>query len=83
MVEVMIGDNGPGVPANELSSIFNRFYRSDPSRNSNSVGSGLGLAIAAQIIKAHRGKIWAESSIGNGLCIHFTLPLFDEEGDRR
>jgi signal transduction histidine kinase len=83
MVEVMIGDNGPGVPANELSSIFNRFYRSDPSRNSNSVGSGLGLAIAAQIIKAHRGKIWAESSSGNGLCIHFTLPLFDEEGDRQ
>jgi signal transduction histidine kinase len=47
------------------------------------VGSGLGLAIAAQIIKAHRGKIWAESSSGNGLCIHFTLPLFDEEGDRQ
>jgi signal transduction histidine kinase len=83
MVEVKIGDNGPGVPEKELSSIFNRFHRSDPSRNSNSVGSGLGLAIAAQIIKAHSGKIWAESAPGNGLSIHFTLQLFDDEVDRR
>jgi len=57
----------------ELSIIFQRFYRGDPSRNSNTGGSGLGLAIAAQIIEAHGGKIWADHIVDTGLSISFTL----------
>ncbi|MGG1676794.1 sensor histidine kinase [Neobacillus sp. NRS-1170] len=81
MVKVSICDNGPGVPANEISHIFDRFYRGDPSRSSDTGGSGLGLAIAAQIIQAHGGEIWAENSSGSGLCIHFTLPKSNDKGE--
>ncbi|WLD91674.1 cell wall metabolism sensor histidine kinase WalK [Alkalihalobacillus sp. AL-G] len=81
MVEVVISDNGPGIPLEEISTIFNRFYRGDPSRNTNTGGSGLGLAIAAQIIDAHGGSIWAESTQGEGLTIHFTLNKREDEGD--
>ncbi|WP_404456335.1 HAMP domain-containing histidine kinase [Virgibacillus necropolis] len=79
MIEVMISDNGPGVSSEEISDIFNRFYRSDPSRNTG--GSGLGLAIAAQIIEAHGGTIWAASSPGEGLRIYFTLKKPADKGD--
>lgn len=79
-VMVSFCDNGPGVPEDELSKIFQRFYRSDLSRNSQTGGSGLGLAIAAQIIKTHGGRIWAESSTGQGLCLSFTIPT--QSGDR-
>ncbi|MBT2218082.1 HAMP domain-containing histidine kinase [Virgibacillus dakarensis] len=71
MVKVSIRDNGPGVSEDEISTIFNRFYRTDPSRST--AGSGLGLAIASQIIKAHGGEIWAENLSIGGLCVHFTL----------
>ncbi|MCM3569232.1 cell wall metabolism sensor histidine kinase WalK [Neobacillus mesonae] len=70
-VKVSISDNGPGVSEDEVSTIFNRFYRTDPSRST--AGSGLGLAIASQIIKAHDGEIWAENLSSGGLCVHFTL----------
>jgi signal transduction histidine kinase len=81
MVKVSISDNGPGVPSNEISHIFNRFYRTDPSRNSHTGGSGLGLAISAQIIEAHGGSIWAESSPREGLCTYFTLKKPENKGD--
>ncbi|MEH7547504.1 sensor histidine kinase [Neobacillus vireti] len=81
LIEVSSGDNGPGVPSGDLSSIFNHFYRGDPSRNSTTGGSGIGLAIAAQIIKAHGGMIWAESPPGQGLIIKFTLSKQGETGD--
>ncbi|WP_223591833.1 sensor histidine kinase [Neobacillus bataviensis] len=81
MVKVSICDNGPGVPADEIANIFDRFYRGDPSRSSDTGGSGLGLAIAAQIIQAHGGEIWAENSSGGGLSIHFTLPRSNGKGD--
>ncbi|MGG3468146.1 HAMP domain-containing sensor histidine kinase [Neobacillus pocheonensis] len=80
LLKVTVIDNGPGVPAKEVASIFNRFYRGDPSRSSETGGSGLGLAIAAQIIKAHGGKIWAENSPEGGLGIHFTLPKSKDKG---
>jgi len=70
-VKVSISDNGPGVSEDEISTIFNRFYRTDPSRST--AGSGLGLAIASQIIKEHGGEIWAENLSTGGLCVHFTL----------
>ncbi len=66
-------DNGPGIDADLLPHIFDRFFRADRSRVAVSEGSGLGLAIARQIIEAHGGRIWARSSPGSGTTICFTL----------
>lgn len=72
--QVRIRDNGIGIPVDKLESIFERFYRVDASRNSETGGSGLGLSIAKQIIKTHSGRIWAESQVGVGTQITFTIP---------
>jgi signal transduction histidine kinase len=72
-VRVSVRDNGQGIRKEELSLIFDRFYRADPSRNTATGGSGLGLAIARQIMEAHGRQIWAESEYGKGTCIIFTL----------
>ena len=74
---VQITDNGIGIEEKELPHIFERFYRADSSRNSKTGGSGLGLAIARKIIEDHNGKIWAESEIGKGTRISFTLPKIE------
>ncbi|WP_040206002.1 sensor histidine kinase [Neobacillus jeddahensis] len=71
---VSIHDNGPGIDSAALSHIFDRFYRADPSRNSETGGTGLGLAIAKQIIEGQGGRVWAESQIGEGTSMYFTLP---------
>lgn len=68
-------DNGQGMAENELPLIFDRFYRTDPSRNSNTGGSGLGLAITKQIIDGHQGTIEAMSRKGEYTCIRISLPL--------
>lgn len=72
-VHVEMEDNGKGVGADELPYIFDRFYRTDASRNSKQGGSGIGLAIAKKIIEAHGGRIWASSKKGSGTTIHFIL----------
>lgn len=72
-VEVEIEDNGCGIDADDLENIFDRFYRSDASRNSKRRGSGLGLAISKKIIEDHGGKIWATSVKNVGTSIFFTL----------
>jgi len=72
-VTVRIEDNGPGIDAAELPFIFDRFYRVDRSRNSSTGGSGLGLAIVKQIVEGHGGRIWAESAVGRGTTVYFTL----------
>lgn len=71
---VKIKDNGSGIENSALQHIFDRFYREDPSRNAATGGSGLGLAIVKQIMEGHSGNVWAESSIGEGTSIYFTLP---------
>jgi signal transduction histidine kinase len=71
---VKIADNGSGIESAALPHIFDRFYREDPSRNTATGGSGLGLAIVKQIMEGHGGKVWAESRIGEGTSIYFTLP---------
>jgi signal transduction histidine kinase len=72
-VLVQIQDNGQGIPAEALPHIFERFYRADPSRSSDTGGSGLGLAIVKQIIEGHGGEIRATSEVGVGTSIYFTL----------
>ncbi len=73
-VQVCVIDKGPGVPEEDLGRLFDRFWRSEPSRSRSTGGSGLGLAIADRIIRAHDGRIWAETTPGGGLTICFWLP---------
>ncbi len=71
---IKISDNGVGIDQADVEKIFERFYRSDPARNSSSGGSGLGLAIAKQIVEQHGGSIEATSEKGEWTTIQFTLP---------
>jgi signal transduction histidine kinase len=76
-VELAVQDSGPGVPAESVDRIFERFYRIDASRQRDDGapgGSGLGLAIARSIVQAHNGQLSAESEAGNGLKIIIRLP---------
>ncbi len=75
LLEIRVRDSGPGIPADELDRIFERLYRSDPSRQRDENGSGLGLAIAKSIVEKHDGRIWAESAVGSGTTIVIRLPL--------
>lgn len=68
-VIVFVQDNGPGIETTDLPYVFDRFYKS-----SDSGGMGLGLSIAKYLVEAHGGKIWAESEMGKGTKISFTLP---------
>ena len=70
-------DNGKGVAPGDLPYIFERFYRTDTSRNSKKGGSGIGLSIVKKIIEAHGGTIWAFSTLNTGLSIHFILKKAD------
>jgi len=74
-VEVSVADTGTGVPPEDLSYIFERFWRRDKSRSRAGGGSGLGLAIAKQLVELHGGTIGVESNPGKGSRFHFTLPL--------
>jgi len=72
----IIEDTGIGIGEKDLPFIFERFYKTDPSRNRSAVGgSGLGLAICKSIVAAHDGQIWAASDQGKGTRINFTLPV--------
>jgi signal transduction histidine kinase len=73
-VRICIRDEGPGIPKEELTKIFDRFYRVREEISQSTKGTGLGLAIAKGIIEAHQGKIWAESEVGKGCTFYFTLP---------
>ena len=72
-VMISVTDNGPGIPDDELPFIFERFCRLDRSRSRKTGGSGLGLTIAKTIVTAHGGRIWAESEVGKGTTITFSL----------
>lgn len=72
-VQFAVRDNGPGIPADEVPRIFERFYRVDKSRTGS--GTGLGLSIAKHIVEAHGGKIWVESVEGQGSTFYFSIPV--------
>lgn len=77
-IHVEIEDNGKGIAQKDLGKIFERFYRTDASRNSAQGGSGIGLSIVKKIIEDHGGYIWATSKEGEGTCIHFILRKYIE-----
>ena len=72
-IQVEIEDNGKGIPAKEIGSIFDRFYRADQSRNSSQGGSGIGLSIVRKIMEDHGGRIWATSKVGEGTTLHIVM----------
>ena len=77
-IHVEIEDNGKGIEQKDLPKIFDRFYRTDHSRNSKQGGSGIGLAISRKIIEMHGGRIWATSKLGTGTTIHFIIRKYYE-----
>ncbi len=77
-IQVEIEDNGKGIAPKDLPNIFERFYRTDASRNSAQGGSGIGLSIVKKIIEDHGGYIWATSKEGIGTTIHFCLRKYQE-----
>jgi two-component system sensor histidine kinase KdpD len=72
-LEIQVADQGPGIPEEYLTQVFNKFSRI--TRADGTSGIGLGLTISKGIVEAHEGKIWAESRPGGGSKIVFTLPL--------
>jgi len=74
-VVVTVADDGPGVRAQDLPHLFERFWRGDPARRQATGGSGLGLTIARSLVEAHGGRIWAESVEGEGSRFAFALPV--------
>ncbi len=77
-IHVEIEDNGKGIEAKDIPYIFDRFYRTDASRNSNQGGSGIGLSIVKKIIEVHGGKIWATSKPDTGTTMHFIIRKYIE-----
>jgi two-component system OmpR family sensor kinase len=77
---IEVADDGPGVPADELSRIFDRFWRHDVSRARASGGSGLGLSIVDSIVRAHGGAVFAELPESGGLKIRISLPVAQAAG---
>ena len=77
-IQVEIEDNGKGISARDLPYIFDRFYRTDSSRNSSTGGSGIGLSIVKKIIEDHGGKIWATSKEKTGTTMYFVIRKYQE-----
>ncbi len=77
-IQVEIEDNGKGIGAKDIAYIFDRFYRTDVSRNSSKGGSGIGLSIVKKIMEDHGGKVWATSRLGIGTIMYFVLRKYQE-----
>ena len=77
---LMVKDQGRGIPADKLETIFGRFQQVDSSDSRIKGGTGLGLAICRSILDYHGGRIWAESHPGVGSCFYVSLPLFPKIG---
>ncbi|MBI3809294.1 MAG: HAMP domain-containing protein [Nitrospirae bacterium] len=75
VVRISVSDTGPGIPAEDLPHIFERFYQGRMQARPAMAGSGLGLALAKKVVEAHGGRIWVESDLGKGTTVHCILPL--------
>jgi two-component system OmpR family sensor kinase len=78
MAEIVVHDDGPGLPAEEAARVFERFYRVDAARARTHGGSGLGLSIVSAIVAAHGGTVGATSAEGQGLTVTVRLPVLAE-----
>jgi signal transduction histidine kinase len=78
LVEIGVSDTGIGIPEDQVSRIFERFYRSDKSRERATGHSGLGLAIVSEIVEAHGGRVTVQSEVGRGTTFRFTIPAAPE-----
>jgi two-component system OmpR family sensor kinase len=72
---VSVHDTGSGIKPEDLPHVFDRFYRGEKSRSRATGGAGLGLAIVKQLVEAHRGQVWVESTLGKGATFYIRLPL--------
>jgi len=79
--EVSVRDNGPGIPADDLPHIFERFYRVEKGRSREKGGTGLGLSIVKHIVQLHGGRVWVESKVGQGSDFRFSLPMDGEKSE--
>jgi signal transduction histidine kinase len=79
----LIKDDGIGIPREDLSRVFERFYRVDKGRSQELGGTGLGLSIVKHIVQAHGGTVWAESRLGKGSSFYFTLPQWGDRKEER
>ena len=77
-IQIEVEDNGKGIGPKDLPYIFDRFYRTDVSRNSSKGGSGIGLSIVKKILEDHGGKVWATSRLGIGTIMYFVLRKYQE-----
>jgi signal transduction histidine kinase len=79
VVQGYVRDTGPGIPAEDLPHLFQKFYRVDNSATRTIGGTGLGLFICRKIIELYSGQIWAESKLGEGSTFYFNLPRLDNQ----
>jgi two-component system OmpR family sensor kinase len=75
LAQIVVHDNGPGMPSEEAARVFERFYRVDAARARTSGGSGLGLSIVSAIVTAHGGTVSASSGPGEGMTVTVTIPV--------
>ena len=74
-VEVAVCDTGSGISAEDLPFVFERFYRTDRSRQRDKSGHELHLSIVKHIVEIHQGQVWAEIELGVGSCFYFLSPV--------
>ena len=77
-IQIEVEDNGKGIAQKDLANIFERFYRTDASRNSSKGGSGIGLSIVKKIMEDHGGQVWATSKEGTGTTMYLALRKYQE-----
>jgi signal transduction histidine kinase len=73
--QIIVKDNGDGIPAEALPNLFDRFYQVNNKNRKTHRGAGLGLCVVDMLVRAHGGKVWANSQLGEGTQIYYTLAL--------
>lgn len=73
-----VSDQGIGMSPDTVAKLFTRFFRAENSETRSIGGTGLGLALVKEIVEAHRGRVWVESTLGQGSTFYFSLPVVDE-----